>query len=530
MLGRRATLVWLIVASCCLGHVGCNQKTESKTVLEFGNGAEPKDLDPHIVTGVPEHHIISELLEGLVSVDPKTVEPVPAVAEAWEISEDGKTYTFALRKDAKWSNSDPVTASDFVYSWRRLVDPKTGSLYADMAYPVKCAESINKGELNDLTKLGVEALDDYTLKVTLRSPTPYFLGTLYHYTMYPVHRKTIEAHGARWTKPEHYVGNGPFILKKWVLNHVVEVEKSPTYWDRDRVRLKQVNFHAIEDISTEEKVFRAGRLHVTKEVPLARIPFWQKDESGVYNQHPYFGAYFYRLNTTREPLNDERVRRALALALDRDQIVKYVTRGGQIPATALTPPRAGGYEPRMYLPTNLDRLAEARALLAEAGYPNGDGMRRLQLLYNTSESHKKIAEAIQQMWKKNLGVDIELFNQEWKVYLARQRTMDYDVARAAWIGDYKDPNTFLDMWVTDRGNNATGWSSEEYDSLLKQASLEADFEKRTAFFGRAETLLMEAMPIIPIYIYTRVYLKRVNVKGWHPNVMDFHPLKHVWLK
>lgn len=513
-----------------LGFVSCTGGGPRENILNRGNGTEVKDVDPHIVTGVPEHHIIVAISEGLVSVDPKTVEPRDGVAILPpKISNNGKTYVFNLRKDAKWSNGEPLTAHDFVYSWRRLLNPTTGSQYADMAYPVKNAEAINKGEIKDLTKLGVEAIDDHTLKVELENPTPYFLGMLYHYTMYPVPQKVIEKHGAQWTKPENFVGNGPFVLTEWVLNKVLRTRRNPNYWDKANVKLDGVDFWPIENQSTEEKMFRAGKLDVTYEVPIERIPFWQKDDSGVYFQPAYLGTYFYRLNTTRKPLNDKRVRKALALGIDRERIIEFVTKGGELPARAFTPPGTGGYTPKVYLPQASEGIAEAKKLLAEAGFPEGKGFPSMEILYNTSENHKKIALAIQEMWKENLGINVKLFNQEWKVYLARQQKIDYDICRAGWIGDYSDPHTFLDMWVTDRGNNETGWSNKQYDNLIAQAASSGDLEKRKEYFAKAEDLLLEDMPVIPIYIYTRKFLKKPEVKGWFPNIQDYHPLKHVYL-
>lgn len=513
--------------------LGLVRPSEAATqILDFGNGAEVQDLDPHIVTGVPEHHIIVELFEGLVQVDPKTLDPIPGVAESWSVSKDGLVYTFKLRKNAKWSNGDPVTAEDFVYSWRRLVDPKTAAKYAYQGYYLKNGEAIGTGKIKDLTKLGAKAVDAHTLEVTLEAPAPFFLGLLYHYSLYPVHRKTIEKHGTRWTKPENIVSNGPFMLENWQINKVLTVKKNPHYWDAATVKLEKVNFWPVENKDTEEKMFRAKKLHVTQEVPLEKIPMWQRNKSGVYQQHPYLGTYYYRINVTKKPLNDKRVRRALNLAIDREQIVKYVTRAGQIPATAFTPVGTGGFKPKGRLPEKADEktLAEARKLLADAGYPGGKGFPAIELLYNTHDGHKKIAEALQEMWKKNLGIDVKLFNQEWKVYLATMEALNYGLARAGWIGDYNDPLTFLDMFVTNGGNNQTGWSNKTYDELVGKVRRENNQAKRLAMFDQLEEILLDELPVIPIYTYTRVYLKDPRVTGWYPNIMDYHPLKFVSVK
>ncbi|MCB0416033.1 MAG: peptide ABC transporter substrate-binding protein [Bdellovibrionaceae bacterium] len=512
--------------------VSFSAQSPAPQVLNWGNGTEVQDLDPHIVSGVPEHHIISELFEGLVTVHPQTLEPLPAQAESWTISKDGKIYTFKIRKDAKWTNGENVTANDFVYSWQRLVDPKTAAKYAYQGYYIKNGEAINKGKIKDLKQLGVKAVDAHTLQVELEAPAPFFLGVLYHYSLYPVHQKTVEKFGQRWTRPENIVSNGPFKLESWQLNKVLTVVKNPVYWDAAKVQLSKVNYWPVEKSDTEEKMFRAGELHVTNEIPLPKIPYWQRSKKDVYQQHPYLGTYYYRLNVTKKPLNDKRVRRALNLSIDREDIVKHVTRAGQIPALSFTPPGTGGFTPEGKLPPKVTpkTIAEAKKLLAEAGYPDGKGLPPIEILYNTLESHKTIAEAIQQMWKKNLGIEVKLFNQEWKVYLATMQTLNYQIARAGWIGDYNDPLTFLDMFITNGGNNETGFSNKEYDKLVRDVKHETNQAKRLKMFQRLEDILMDELPIVPIYTYTRVYLKDPKVAGWYPNVMDYHPLKFVSLK
>jgi oligopeptide transport system substrate-binding protein len=257
------------------------------------------------------------------------------------------------------------------------------------------------------------------------------------------------------------------------------------------------------------------------------VPTWQKDKTGAYQQHPYLGTYYYRVNVTKPPLNNKLVRQALALGLDRERIVKFVTLGGELPGTTFTPPGTGGFRPKPVLPKDASHLAKAKELLAKAGFPGGKGLPPIELLYNTSDKHKKIAETLQQMWKQNLGIDVKLFNQEWKVYLDSQRTLNYQLSRAGWIGDYNDPNTFLDMFVTDGGNNQTGFSNKRYDELIAKAAQEQNLKKRLAIFQEVESILLDELPVIPIYIYTRVYLKEPSVVGWYPNIEDIHPLKHV---
>jgi oligopeptide transport system substrate-binding protein len=502
-------------------------------ILQLGNGTEPQDLDPDIVTGVQEYHIMMALLEGLVVQDPVDLHPIPGVAERWDISPDAKVYTFHLRTNALWSNGDPVTAQDFLESYKRILTPSLGSEYSYMLYVVKNAEAYNTNGITDFSQVGFKVMDDHTLQVTLNDPTPYFLSLATHHSWFPVHMPTVKKYGDpyqrgnKWTRAGRFVGNGPFVLSQWRVNNVIEVTKSPTYWDRDRVRLNAIRFYPIESDDTEERAFRAGQLHVTETVPLAKIDYYKAEHPDLIKISPYLGTYFYRINVNKPPLNDKRVRRALAMALDRQGIVDHITKGGQLPAFNFTPPGTAGYT--FQHPISED-FAEARRLLAEAGYPNGKGMPPVEILYNTMESHRTIAEAIQQMWKTKLGVDARLVNQEWKVYLDAQRSQDYQVCRAAWIGDYADPNSFLDMWLTGGGNNETGWSNPQYDRLIAQAAATTDPQKRLEVFQKAESILMDEMPIIPIYFYTRVCLQRPDVKGWYPTILDNHPYQYVYLE
>jgi oligopeptide transport system substrate-binding protein len=502
-------------------------------ILHIGNGTEPQDLDPGIVTGVQEFHILMSLLEGLVTEDPVDSHPVPGVAQTWDISPDRKMYTFHLHKDAKWSNGDPVTARDFWESYKRILTPSLASEYAYMLFVVKNAEAYNTNGVTDFNQVGFKVIDDHTLQVTLNNATPYFLSLLTHQSWYPVHLPTLRKYGDpytrgnNWTRPGRFVGNGPFVLAKWHVNDVIEVRKSPTYWDRDRVRLNAIRFYPIESDDTEERAFRAGQLHVTESVPLSKIDYYKAEHPDLINIGPYLSTYFYRVNVTKSPLNNKRVRQALAMAIDRESIVKGILKGGQMPAFNLVPPGTAGYTCRAQLHEN---LAEAKRLLAEAGYPDGKGLPPIEILYNTLESHRTIAEAIQQMWKTKLGVDARLVNQEWKVYLDSQRSLNYQVCRAAWTGDYVDPNSFLDMWLTGGGNNETGWSNPEYDRLIAQAAATDDPKQRLEVFQKAEAILVDEMPEIPIYFYTRLFLKRPEVKGWYSTLLDNHPYKYVYLE
>jgi len=461
----RSSLRAVITASLALGLVACGpsetrvQQGNRTQVLHLANGTEPESIDPHIVTGVPEHNVITALTEGLVTEDPTDLHPVPGMAESWSISEDGTVYTFELRQEAKWTNGDPVTAQDFVSSFQRILTPELASEYAYMLFLMENAEAYNQGTLKDFEQVGAKALAAKKLQITLSNPAPYFLSLLNHYTWYPVHLETIKKHGGLydrsnpWTKPGNFVGNGPFKLKEWRLNDVLAVEKNPDYWDAQTVRLQAIHFYPIESAETQDRAFRAGRLHNTYEMIPAKIEQYEAESPEILRKDPYLGSYFYRYNTTQAPFDDVRVRRALAMAIDRESIVKNVSRGGQIPANYFTPPSTAGYTTRARIPSDVEA---AKALLAEAGYPNGEGFPKASIIFNTSENHRSIAAAIQEMWRKNLNIEVELNNQEWKVYLDAQRSLQYNISRAGWIGDYVDPNSFLDMWTSWSQQNQTG--------------------------------------------------------------------------
>lgn len=532
-------IIFLLGAVAVLSlFFGCGRRqtlvdaANRKQILLIGNGTEPQDLDPQVVTGVQENHIMMALLEGLVIPDPVDLHPIPGVAEKWDISPDRKVYTFHLRTNALWSNGDPVTARDFYESYKRILTPSLASEYAYMHYVVTNAEAYNTNGITDFSKVGYNVIDDHTLQITLNNATPYFLALLTHSSWFPVHMPTVRKfgdpyqRGNRWTRPGNYVGNGPFVLTKWHVNDVIEVRKSPTYWDRDRVRLNAIRFFPIESSDVEERAFRAGQLHITLEAPLSKIDYYKKNHPDLIKIEPYLGTYFYRVNVTKPPLNDKRVRQALAMAIDREAIVKDVTKGGELPAFSFVPPGTAGYTPRTQL---REDVAEARRLLAEAGYPNGNGMPTVEILFNTLESHRTIAEAIQQMWRTKLGINVRLVNEEWKVYLDSVQTLNYQLSRAGWIGDYVDPNSFMDLWLTGGGNNETGWSNPEYDRLIAQAAATTDPKERLEVFQKAEAILMDELPQIPIYFYTRVYLRRPEVKGWYPNILDNHLFQYMYL-
>jgi oligopeptide transport system substrate-binding protein len=522
-----------ISSSCSLDWESNVDSGNRDQILHYGNGEEPQEIDPHLTTGIPEFNIQLALFEGIVSKHPSDLSIQPGVAESWDISDDQLTYTFHFRDNARWSNGDPVTAHDFVYSWERALRPELGSLYSYMFTYIKNADEFVKGRLKDFSKVGIKALDERTLQVELNAATPFFLQLLDHHSYYPVHPPTIEKfggmlkRGSQWSRPGNFVGNGSFVLKEWKLNRILIVEKSQTYWDADKVKLKEIYFYPIQNISTEERMFRAGQLHVTSTAPNEKIAEYRKTNPGSLNITPYLGTYFYRFNTKVKPLDDVRVRRALSMSINRKQIVEHITKGGQIPAYTFTPPNTNGFTSVAKFEYDIEA---AQKLLAEAGYPDGKGFPKLEIIYNTSESHRMIAIAIQQMWKKALNINITLANQDWQVYLENETQGNYQISRAGWIGDYLDPNNFLDMLLTDGGNNRTRWSNSEYDANIATAALTVEKQERFKLFQRNEQILVEEAPVMPIYTYTRVFLINPSVKGWDQNILDQHPYKYVSLQ
>ncbi|MSU23163.1 MAG: peptide ABC transporter substrate-binding protein [Opitutus sp.] len=519
----------LLATGCARKEATTTAGTPAKKTLRYGNGAEPQDLDPQTVTGAPEHRLFQALFEGLVSEDPQ-LNVIPGVAEKWEISDDGLIYTFHLRADAKWSNGVPITAGDFVQSYHRMLTPALAAEYAYMLWHVAGAKDFNLGKLTDFSRTGFKAIDARTLQLTLLHRTPFLLHAMNHEAWFPVPVATIQKFGplaskrTPWTRPENFVGNGPFVLKSWRPNQLIVAERSPTHWDHARVRLDAIEFYPVELADTEERMFRAGQLDITYGIPLTKIAVYRRDNPAVLRLDPFDTVYFYRFNVARKPFDDVRVRRALALALNREQIVKSVTLGGEQPAYHLVPPNLLGYVSEHHF---REDLTEARRLLAEAGYPDGRGFPKVELLYNTLEKHRVIAEAIQQMWRKNLGIDLTLYNQEWKVYIDALHNCNFQLARGGWQADYVDPHVFFDLWETGGGNNNTNWGSPEYDRLLHSALDAPNDAARYEIYQRMEKIFLDAMPVIPIYFYTYARLVSPRVRNFVTTPLDNFPWKYV---
>ncbi|MAS94149.1 MAG: peptide ABC transporter substrate-binding protein [Verrucomicrobiales bacterium] len=524
------------IVACSL-LAGCRTETKvdvatREKILLLGNGGEPKALDPHIVSSVGDANILRAMFEGLVTYHPSNdMLHEPGVAERWESNEDFSEWRFFLRKNAKWSNGDPVTAHDFVYAYNRILHPDMAAPYASMLYFLKNGEAYNKREIEDFSKVGVKAVNDFELVCTLESPAPYFPDVVKHTTWLPVHRPTIESFGkmtdpyTEWQKPGNSVSNGAFYLTDWRINAYVKVRPNPYYWDKESVKPKGINFYPLDNVFTEEKAFRNDLIHYTYTMPQNLIERYKEMENSPLRIETYAGVYFYRCNVTRPPMDNLDFRKALAYSINQETIVKYVTMGGQQPAYGFTPPSEAGYDPPNVVKFDPDKAKEH---LKKAGYSNGAEVPEFTIIINTSEAHKSIAVAIQDMWKKTLGIEkVKIENQEWKVFQQTVHDVNYEVSRAGWIGDYVDPNTFLSMWVSNDSNNNTGWSNADYDRLMKESGRISDPKERYKKMKEAESVLLEELPVLPIYWYTRVYLLHPDVKNWNPLLLDNHPYKHI---
>lgn len=483
--------------------------------LVRGNGTEVESLDPQKVSGVPEAHIIRDLMEGIVNQDDKG-NLVPGVATSWE-TEDNKTWIIHLREDAKWSNGETLTAADFVYTWRRLGDPKTGSPYASYLEmtTIKNATDIINGNKAPAT-LGVEALDKHTLKVTLDKPLSYFIAMLAHTSMKPVHQATVEKYGDKWTSVNTHVGNGAFKLAKWVVNERIVLERNEHYWDNQNTVLDKVTFLPIEDQVAEMNRYLAGEIHITNEVPTEHIKRLKKDHGADYQVTPALCTYYYEFNTNKEPFNQVEVRKALSYAIDRNVLTKFVIGKGDKPAYNFTHVATTGFEveaPQYAQMSQKERVKEAKKLMEQAGFGK-DNPLNFTLLYNTSENHKKIAVALASMWKQTLGVTVELENQEWKSYLDSKRQGNFEVSRAGWCGDYNEASTFLGILRTGHSQNYPNYSSESFDINLDKALSAKTDQERTEIYKESEKLLAKDMPIIPMYHYVHARLVNPKVGGF----------------
>ncbi|BBB92656.1 MAG TPA: peptide ABC transporter substrate-binding protein [Methylomusa anaerophila] len=533
---KKLCLVMLVVLMFASLLAGCGRTTTGKPdakYLRFCIGSEPETLDPRKSTGTPESTVESQIFEGLAALDSKEI-PVPAAAERWEISPDGLKYKFYIRQNAKWSNGDPVTAHDFEYAWKETLRPEFASKYAIQLYYLKNGEAYNTGKAT-ADQVGVKALDDKTLEVTLEAPTPYFLSLTTFHTYYPVNKKIVSANEKWASDVNTLIGNGPFKIANWTHNSKIELVKNENYWDIGKVKMEKLDLIITDNAATALSMFENGQVDFIDQPypPAAEVPrLKQENKLQVF---PYLGTYYYSFNNNAAPTDNPKVRKALSLAIDRDAIVKNITKTEEIAATAWIPPGLTDAKPgEDFRKVGGDfvkyDVETAKKLLAEAGYPDGKGFPVLTVIYNTDDRHKAIAEAIQEMWKKNLGINVTLSNQEWKVFINNRQTGNYQIARHGWIGDYPDPMTFLDLFIIGSGNNDPQYKNPEYDKLVKLAQSTNDQTIRMKAMHDAEKLLMDEAVLAPIYFYTFPAVVKPNVKGVIRSITHTTYLKEAYLE
>jgi len=521
----RVRLLYLFFA--VLLASGC--ALEKPADLRIINGKEPESLDPGTVLGQPDGRVVQSIFEGLTRYNATNAAPEPGLSDHWRISPDGTVYTFHIRTNAQWSTGEPITAHDVVYSWFRVLDPKTAGDYVGNLFYIKGAEDFNLGKIKDPAEVGIKALDDYTLRVELVNPTAFFLDLCAFPTQAVVPRATIEKYGDTWLKAHPLPVSGAYELESWRLNDRIRLRKNPRYWDARPNEIEVIDLFPVSSPNSALNLYIKGEVDIVwdKEVVASELLDVLTNRSD-FHRFSYLATYFFRYNVTRKPFDNPRVRKALALVIDRKRIVTFVTRGGERPVDFYVPPGIPNYQSPEGLGYNPEL---GRQLLAEAGYPEGHGFPRVQYLFNTSRDNEKIAVELQDMWKRQLGLEVELRAVEWKVWLASQASLDYDICRSSWIGDYTDPNTFLDMFMSSNPNNRTGWKSEHYDSLLRTANATADVNVRAKLLQQAETLLVrEDLPIVPIYNYVGFNFfdpRKIGGIFDETNIRDEHPLRAI---
>jgi oligopeptide transport system substrate-binding protein len=524
-------LTTTILCACLLSCQRESQvdKATRQGILLLGNSSDPKSFDPQVVSGVIESNLNRALFEGLVNFHPsEDLAAPPGVAYELTPDETSTVWTAKLRPDAKWSDGMPVTAEDFAFAYERILTPDLGAKYSEMLYFLKGAEAFNKGEAKDFSTVGIKVIDPLQFTITLRGPTPYFREVLKHPTWNPVPKHMVLKYGKigqignPWSKPYRLVSNGPFRIKSFRRNDHIEVERNPYYWDAKNVKLNGIRFLPISNTFTETRMFRDGQLHVTYAAAPDMVDFMMKHDPASVRQEPYLGTDFYRFNTTRKPFDDARVRRALSMAIDREALCDSVYRGytpayGITPPTDdYTPPHGAFFDPE-----------QAKKLLAEAGFPGGKGFPRKKLLISNREATQPVA--VQAMWRKHLGVEVEIEFKEWTAYLLATQTLDYDMVASGWIGDFIDPLTFLEIWSPGNGNNNTGWENKEFVDTLAKSFQESDPAARFDLLKSAESIMLSEAPIAPIAWRGKNYFLHPSVKGWNPLLLDSHPYNSVEL-
>lgn len=498
----------------------------AEMVINRGNSADPESLDPHKTSTVYEANILRDLFLGLTTEDAKS-ETIPGAAESWTISPDGKVYTFKLRKDAVWSDGSPVTAGDFVFSWQRVVNKDTASEYAYMLAPVVNAEDITAGKKKP-EELGVKAIDDLTFEVTLNAPTPYFLEMLTHQATYPVSKANVEEKKADFTKPGNLVSNGAYTLTEFVPNDHIKLTKNPKFYDAANVKIDVVNWIPTEDRAAAMKRIEAGELDSNDDIPTEQLADLKTKFGDQVRLGPYLGTYYYAFKTTKAPWDNVKLRQAISMAIDRDYLAEKVWQNTMIPAYSFVPPGVKGYETKTLdyaEKAQIDREDDAKKILTELGY-GPDNPLKMEIRFNTSENHKNTAVAIQEQLKP-LGIEVTLLNTDTKTHYGHlEQHGDFDIARAGWIADYKDPENFLAVCKTGTGNNYAEYTNKDYDGLLAKAAAEPDPANRMKVLSDAEAMgVARDLCVVPLLYYGFHTIVSKKIKGWEDNVMDRHPTR-----
>ncbi len=502
---------------------------DDETVLHRGNGAEPESLDPHKSRSIQASDVLRDIGEGLVGYA-NAGELIAAAAERWEISEDGRQYDFWLRPDARWSNGETVTAEHFVFSFRRLVNPATAAFYAQALDAIENAANIIAGDKSP-DSLGVEAVDEFHLRIRLKNATPYFLGLLTHPSAFPVHPPSIEQHGNAFAKAGNLLSNGAYKLDAWELGSVIHLSRNENYWNNAGTAIDKVHHYVTPEPQVELNRYRAGELDITATVPPEAFAAIKDKRPDELRLAPYLGVYYYGLNLTREPFKDNpKLRQALSMAIDREILTEKITGRGEAPAYSWVPPGVDNYEAIRAPHADMndeERHSAARRLYRESGYDKNNPL-EVEIRYNTSETHQRIALAVQSMWREVLGFEATLINEEWQVLLSNMRAKEVtQVFRAAWNGDYNDAHTFLQVMLGGNAANMTGYASEKFDSLMQRAAEQTDLGRRQLYLEEAERVLLADHPVIPLYFYVSKHLVSSRVLGWGDNVLDYHYSQHL---
>ncbi len=507
-------LFFLIITGC-----SDSNSLQRSNILRLNITGEPPTLDWTLATDNTSFHVITNLMDGLAAFD-KDLNPISAIAKKWVISNNGKKYTFYLRDDVYWTDGVPVTAYDFEFSWKRLLEPAVAAEYAYFLYDINNAQEYNSGKIKDFSLVGIKAINKHTLVVDLKKPTPYFPSITTFMVTFPLRMDIVEKHGSRWTEPENIVTNGPFILHKWRHEYKIELRPNNKYYG-GRPLVDKVELFMIGESSTALTLYETGGLDIVG-IPAIAIPHYRN--SPEYRNLPNLRNNYYGFNVTKPPFNDVRVRRAFSMAIDRSEFPKILN-GGELPATSWIPKGMLAYNPNIGLKYNPD---EAKRLLKEAGYPDGKGFPKATVAFNTNLDNQLVAENLQAQWKRNLNVFVELDNQEWKVYLKRLKTDAPAIFRLGWGADFPDPDNFMNLFTTESGNNNTKWSNKRYDKLIELAAIEMDAEKRVKLYNEAQRILCETdAPIMPLFISVQNVLVKPHVKDYRLNSMDILYLKDV---